>query len=138
MLIYANISLLYAGGLQASVPVLNGALEIAEAAGATAMVPRILAGVAFAAFVTGRAAEVASRGLDVARQAGLQSWDVATILAANAAEALLALRRTEQAAALSRGAFRVSTGRLHPTPRTDRSLRIYACRVRMGTRRRTW
>jgi len=47
-----------------------------------------------------RAAEVVSRGLAAARQAGLQSWDQADFLAANAAEALLALGRTGQAAAL--------------------------------------
>ena len=47
-----------------------------------------------------RAAEVASRGLDDARQAGLQSWDLASRLAAHAAEALLALGRTAEAAAL--------------------------------------
>jgi len=47
-----------------------------------------------------RAAEVALGGLAAARQAGLESWEYATILAANAAEALVALGRTEQAAAL--------------------------------------
>ena len=47
-----------------------------------------------------RAAEVASRGLDAARQAGLQAWKMASYLAANAAEALLALGRTAEAAAL--------------------------------------
>ena len=47
-----------------------------------------------------RAADVASRGLDDARQAGLQSWRLAIVLAANAAEALLALGRTAEAAAL--------------------------------------
>ena len=47
-----------------------------------------------------RAAEVASRGFDAARQAGLQAWKVASYLAANANEALLALGRTAAAAAL--------------------------------------
>ncbi len=47
-----------------------------------------------------RAADVASRGFDAARQAGLQSWSVASYLAANATEALLALGRTAEAAAL--------------------------------------
>jgi DNA-binding CsgD family transcriptional regulator len=47
-----------------------------------------------------RAVEVASRGLDDARQAGLQSWDLASRLAAHAAEALLALGGTAEAAAL--------------------------------------
>ena len=47
-----------------------------------------------------RAADVASRGLDDARQAGLQSWDLASRLTAHAAEALLTLGRTAEAAAL--------------------------------------
>ena len=47
-----------------------------------------------------RAADVASRGLDAARQAGLEAWEMASVLAANAAEALLALGRTAEAAAL--------------------------------------
>jgi DNA-binding CsgD family transcriptional regulator len=47
-----------------------------------------------------RAAEVAVRGVEAARQAGLEaSWE-ASLLAANAAEALLALGRTAQAATL--------------------------------------
>ena len=129
--------------LQASRTALNRALEIAEAAGATALIPRIVSVIALAAFVDGqieeglaalergwalarasrdapalvwmagneseallklgqfqRAADVASRGLDAARQAGLQSWRFASVLAANAAEALLALGRTAEAAAL--------------------------------------
>jgi DNA-binding CsgD family transcriptional regulator len=131
------------GRSQARITALNRALEVAEAAGATALIPRILPEIAYDAFVRGqveeglatlergwalaraaqdgpalvnlaasesdallklarfqRAAEVASRGLAAARQAGLQSWDQADFLAANAAEALLALGRTEQAAAL--------------------------------------
>jgi len=78
-------------------PVLNKALEIAEAAHATAVVPRILAAAALAAFVGGQVEDGfaaleggTSPGLDAADQAGLQSWDVAAVLAANAAEALLA------------------------------------------------
>jgi DNA-binding CsgD family transcriptional regulator len=48
----------------------------------------------------GRAAEVAVRGIEAVRQAGLEaSWE-ASLLAYNAAEALLALGRTMQAAAL--------------------------------------
>jgi DNA-binding CsgD family transcriptional regulator/tetratricopeptide (TPR) repeat protein len=47
-----------------------------------------------------RAAEVASRGLDAARQAGLEAWEMAGVVAANAAEALLAVGRTAEAAAL--------------------------------------
>ena len=144
LLDYANIFLLYVEErLQASHAALDRALEIAEAAGATALIPRTLSVIAAVAFVRGqveegfaalergwalaraaqdgpalvwlagnesdallklaqfqRAAEVASRGLDAARQAGLQAWDVASSLAANAAEALLALGRTAEAAAL--------------------------------------
>src|SRR5208282_3026673 len=46
------------------------------------------------------AADVALRGLDIARQAGLEAWEMAGVVAANAAEALLALGRTASAAAL--------------------------------------
>ena len=144
LLDYATIFLLYGEErLQAGRAALDRALEIAEAAGATALIPRTLSVIAFTAFVRGqvaegfaalergwaiaraardgpglvwlavnesgallrlaqfqRAAEVASRGLDDARQAGLQSWDLASRLAAHAAEALLALGRTAEAAAL--------------------------------------
>jgi DNA-binding CsgD family transcriptional regulator len=144
LLDYATIFLLYVERRpQASLAALYRALEIAEAAGATAMIPRILSVIAFCTFVRGQvsegfatlergwalagaaqdgpalvwlainesdallklarfegAAETASRGLDAARQAGLASWDMATILAANASEALLALGRTGEAAAL--------------------------------------
>jgi DNA-binding CsgD family transcriptional regulator len=47
-----------------------------------------------------RAAEAASHGLDAARRAGLGAWDMAAILASNAAEGLLALGRTGEAAAV--------------------------------------
>ena len=47
-----------------------------------------------------QAAEAAVRGLDAAGQAGLAGSWAANVLAANAAEALLALGRTDQAAAL--------------------------------------
>ena len=144
LLDYTTIFLLYAEErVQAGRTALDRALEIAEAAGATALIPRTLSVIAFTAFVRGqveegfaalergwalaraardgpalvwlavnesgallklarfqRAAEVASRGLDDARQAGLQSWDLASRLAAFTAEALLALGRTAEAAAL--------------------------------------
>ena len=144
LLDYATIFLLFVERRpQDSLAALHRALEIAETAGATAMIPRILSVIAFCTFVRGqvregfailergwalarasrdgpslvwlavnesysllqlaryqRAAEVASQGLDAARRAGLESWEYATILAANAAEALVALGRTEQAAAL--------------------------------------
>jgi DNA-binding CsgD family transcriptional regulator/tetratricopeptide (TPR) repeat protein len=144
------------GRLEASVPALDQALEIAEAAGATALIPRILSVMAYTAFMRGhlddgfailergwalaraerdgpslvwlavnesddllklarfqRAAEVASRGLDDARQAGLQSWETATVLTANAADALLALGRTAEAAAVMAQRATTPPGREH-------------------------
>src|SRR5215470_12320678 len=121
LLDYASIFLLFAEGrVQASRTALDRALEIAEAVGATALIPRVLASLAAVAFVRGqveeglaalergwalaraardgpalvwlavnegdalfklgqfqRAADVASRGLDDARQAGLQAWEMA-------------------------------------------------------------
>ncbi|HME66969.1 MAG TPA: helix-turn-helix transcriptional regulator, partial [Streptosporangiaceae bacterium] len=144
LLDYASIFLLFAEGrVQASVAALDRALEIAEAAGATALIPRILPVIAEGAFVRGQveegfaalergwalaraaqdgpalvrlainesdallklaqlqnAADVALYGLDIARQAGLEAWEMAGVVAANAAEALLALGRTASAAAL--------------------------------------
>ena len=122
---------------------LNRALEIAEAAGATALIPRVLSRMADDAFLHGRvgegiavlergwslaraagdgpallrlavsesdallklaefrrAADVARDGLGTARQIGLEASLPATILAFNASEALLALGRTAEAAAL--------------------------------------
>jgi DNA-binding CsgD family transcriptional regulator/tetratricopeptide (TPR) repeat protein len=144
LLDYAHAFLLYLEERpEASRQATNQALEIAEAAGATALIPRTLCKIAQGAFLRGqveegfaalergwalaraardgpglvwlasqesdallklgqyqRAADVASRGLDDARQAGLQSWQVASYLVANANEALLALGRTAEAAAL--------------------------------------
>jgi DNA-binding CsgD family transcriptional regulator len=131
------------GEHDATRPALDRALEIAEAAGATALVPHILAGLADDAFTRGQveegfaflqrgwavaqasgdgpalvrlavtesdvlcrlarfqpAAEVALRGLEAARQAGLGNWYVVTTLAANASEAFLAAGHTAEAAAL--------------------------------------
>jgi len=128
---------------QASRAALTRALEIAEQLGATALIPRILAGLGHNAFVRGQveeglaifqrgwalaeasadgvaqvllgahesdallklakfpsAAEVAVRGLEAAWHAGLEAWFVATIVAANASEALVALGRTAEAGAL--------------------------------------
>ena len=144
LLDYASVFLLNVEGrLEVSIATLNRALEIAEAAGATALIPRILSVAAFGALVRGqvgdgfaaldrgwalarathdgvallwlalndsnarlklarfqRAAEVALRGLATARQFGLGASSGAGNLAANAAEALLALGRTVQAAVL--------------------------------------
>jgi len=129
--------------LDAARPALDRALEVAEDAGATALVPRVLAGLADDAFTREQveegfaflqrgwvlaqasedgpalvwlaviesdalfrlaqfqhAAEVALRGLETARQAGLGNWYVVTTLVANAAEAFLAVGHTAEAAAL--------------------------------------
>jgi ATP/maltotriose-dependent transcriptional regulator MalT len=118
-------------------------VEIAEAVGATALIPRILSVIAFCMSIRGQveegfaalerawtlaraardapalvwlavnesdnlvklgqfqpAVEVASGGFDAARQAGLEAWDMVAIMAANAADALLAQGRTAAAAAL--------------------------------------
>jgi len=128
---------------QDNIPTLNRAFGIAESAGAAALLPRILAEIAWVSFVRGqvaegfatlergwalaraaedgpslvwlainhsdallklghfdRAAELASRGFEAARQAGLEAWYAATMLPANASEALLAVGRTDEAAAL--------------------------------------
>lgn len=141
---YANTFLRSAEGrVEASVPVLNRALAMAEAVGAAALIPQVLSVLAGEAFVRGQieegftvlqrawnlaqaagdgpallwlavresdallklarfqsAADVALRGLGAAREAGLEAWFVATFLAYNASEALLALGATAQAAAL--------------------------------------
>ena len=141
---YATIFLLSVEGRhQDSVPALDRALEIAEAAGATTLVPRILSAIACDAFVRGQiddgfavlqrgwalvsasedgtallsvaindsdarlklaqfaqAAEIARRSIEAAGQAGLEAWEGAGVLAYNAAEALLALGRTAEAATL--------------------------------------
>jgi DNA-binding CsgD family transcriptional regulator/transcriptional regulator with XRE-family HTH domain/tetratricopeptide (TPR) repeat protein len=140
---YATIFAYYAEGQQAKLTALNLALEIAEAADATALIPSILASRAgelfmraqvdegFATLDRGRAlarasgdstalvrlavcesdalfrlarfqsaADVASRGLRAAGQAGLGAWNGVTLLAATASEALLALGDTAEAAAL--------------------------------------
>jgi DNA-binding CsgD family transcriptional regulator len=142
-LAYAGSFLLPQGRLEDAGPTLHRALEIAEAAGATAVIPRILGSLAYDALLRGQveeglallrrgqalaqaggygralvylavvdsdarlklaqfrqAAEAAARGLDAAGQAGLAGSSGATLLAANAGEALLALGRTDEAAAL--------------------------------------
>jgi DNA-binding CsgD family transcriptional regulator/tetratricopeptide (TPR) repeat protein len=141
---------------KAIVPALNRALEIAEQAGATVMIPRILSVMGWGALVDGqvtegfatlkraqalvraaqdnaalvwlaqnesdallklghyeRAAEVASRSFEAARQAGLEAWDSATTLATNAAEALLSVGRTAEAAALIDPLTTMPPGRDH-------------------------
>jgi DNA-binding CsgD family transcriptional regulator len=141
---------------RAAVPALNRALEIAEMAGATVMIPQILSVMAWVAFVRGqvqegfatlkraqalaraaqdspalvslainesdarlklaqfkRAAEVASDGFEAARQAGLEAWESATTLAANAAEALLAVGRTTEAATVIDPLTTMPPGRDH-------------------------
>jgi DNA-binding CsgD family transcriptional regulator len=140
---YGSIFLFHAEGrLEESRQALRGSLEIAEAAGATALMPRILAylavqaatqgqvGEGFAILDRGRAlaeatdgegavwvdviqsdfllktgkfqaaADVARRGLQAARRVGRHTSFTASVLPANASEALLALGRTAEAAAL--------------------------------------
>ena len=140
---YGGIFLLHAEGrLEESRNALNRALEIAERAGATALMPRILAYLAVQAFTHGQigdgfaildrgralaeaadgegavwvdviesdillktgkfqaAADAAQRGLRTARQTGRHTSLTASVLPANASEALLAAGRTAEAAAL--------------------------------------
>jgi tetratricopeptide (TPR) repeat protein len=141
---YADMFVFHAEGRREPTRIaLNRALEIAEAAGATALIPRILAWLTADAFFRGQtgeglaildrgralaeaagdgqallrvavtesdallrlgkfqaAAEVGLRGLQAARQAGRQASRDASVLAANAAEAMLACGRTAEAAAL--------------------------------------
>jgi DNA-binding CsgD family transcriptional regulator/tetratricopeptide (TPR) repeat protein len=140
---YATIFLFMAEGqLDASRAALHRSLEIAQAAGATALIPRILAWLAIHAGLRGQAAEgfallrraraaadasggdtvlwvdalesnallgtgnsqsaadVAARGLQTARRAGRHGSYQASALASTAAEALLAMGRTAEAAAL--------------------------------------
>jgi len=157
LLDYAIFFLLYLERRpKAIVPALNRALEIAELAGATMMIPRILSVLGWGALVDGqvmegfatlkraqslaragqdspalvslalnesdallklahfeRAAEVASRGFEAARQAGLEAWDSAATLATNAAEALLSVGRTAEAAALVDPLTTMPPGRDH-------------------------
>jgi tetratricopeptide (TPR) repeat protein len=139
---YADIFLWSAEGRNGAASALNRALDIAEAAGATALISRVQASVARGAFLRGQikeghsclqqgwalaqasqdsvalltlavsesdallklakfqnAADIALRGIESARQTGLEaSWGVNNL--ANAAEALLAVGRTAEAAAL--------------------------------------
>ena len=131
------------GRLGGILPALQRALEVAEAADATALIPRILDRMANNAFMHGQvqegftllerawalaraaddaltlvwlavdesdallklarfsdAADLARDGLGPARLAGLQASISATVLAFNASEALIALGRTAEAAAL--------------------------------------
>jgi len=141
---YADIFVLHAEGrLEPTRTALNRALEIAEAAGATALISRALSWLTVDPFFRGQveegfaildrgralaeaardgegllrlavhesdallmigklqaAAEVGRRGLQAARQAGRQASPDASVLAANAAAAMLALGRTAEAAAL--------------------------------------
>jgi tetratricopeptide (TPR) repeat protein len=68
---YANIFLWSAAGqVEASVPALSRALEVAEAVGATALIPRVLASLASVVFLSGHAGEghaILQRGWALAR-----------------------------------------------------------------------
>jgi ATP/maltotriose-dependent transcriptional regulator MalT len=143
-LYYGQLFMFHAEGrVEAGLTAVNRALQIAEAAGATAVIARCQASLAGFAFDRGQveegfatlhrgralaqaaredqallwlaitesnvlvqlgrfddAAEVALRGLQAARQSGLGACFDAHLLAANAAEALLASGRAAEAAAL--------------------------------------
>jgi DNA-binding CsgD family transcriptional regulator len=97
---YADLFLWSAGGWSdGTVPALNRALTIAEATGATALIPRVLARIAASAFRRGQVEEgfaVLGRGWTLARamdDVGAQVW-----LAANESDALLKLANFAKAA----------------------------------------
>ena len=97
---YALVFLFHGEGrLQASLPALNRALEIAEAAGATALIPRILSELAGHALLRGQVEEgfaVLDRGKALARAAG--DGEAILWLAAAESNALLNLAEFESAA----------------------------------------
>ena len=106
LLDYATIFLLYAEErLQAGRAALDRALEIAEAAGATALIPRTLSVIAFTAFVRGQVAEgfaALERGWALARAA--RDGPGLVWLAVNESGALLKLAQFQRAAEVaSRG-----------------------------------
>ena len=97
---YADLFLWSAGGWSdGTAPALNRALTIAEATGATALIPRVLARIAANAFRRGHVEEgfaVLGRGWTLARamdDASAQVW-----LAANESDALLKLAKFAEAA----------------------------------------
>ena len=97
---YADMFLWSAGGWSdGTVPALNRALKIAEATGATALIPRVLARIAASAFRRGQVEEgfaVLERGWTLARatdDASALVW-----LAANESDALLKLAKFASAA----------------------------------------
>jgi DNA-binding CsgD family transcriptional regulator len=97
---YADLFLWSAGGWSdGTAPALNRALTIAEATGATALIPRVLARIAANAFRRGQVEEgfaVLGRGWTLARamdDASAQVW-----LAANESDALLKLAKFASAA----------------------------------------
>ena len=106
LLVYANIFLLYVEERpQASHTALDRALEIAEAAGATALIPRTLSVIAAVAFVDGQVEEgfaALERGWALARAA--QDGPALVWLAGNESDALLKLAQFQRAAEVaSRG-----------------------------------
>jgi DNA-binding CsgD family transcriptional regulator len=97
---YADMFLWSAGGWSdGTVPALNRALKIAEATGASALIPRVLARIAASTFRRGQVEEgfaVLERGWTLARamdDASAQVW-----LAANESDALLKLAKFASAA----------------------------------------
>jgi DNA-binding CsgD family transcriptional regulator len=100
LLDYASTFLIFIEGRhQASVPGLNRALEMAEAAGATALIPRILPMIAYAAFGRGQVDvgfATLERGWALARAA--QDGPALVRLAIHESDALLKLARFQNAA----------------------------------------
>jgi DNA-binding CsgD family transcriptional regulator/tetratricopeptide (TPR) repeat protein len=106
LLDYAHLFLLLdEGRVEASVSALNRALEVAEAAGATALIPRILAVIALGAFMRGQVEEgfaALERGWALARAA--RDGPALAALAVTESDALLKLGQFQRAAEVtSRG-----------------------------------
>jgi hypothetical protein len=101
---YATVFLFHAEGRrEASRAALNRALEIAEAAGATALISRILSGLAVDAFLRGQVEEgfaALHRGRALAEAAG--DGEALLRLAVNESDALLKTGKFQQAAEVAR------------------------------------
>ena len=91
---------------QATIPALNRALEIAERAGATAIIPQILSVMGWVAFVNGQVQEglaILKRGQALARAA--QNGPALVSLAINESDARLKLAQFERAAEVASSGF---------------------------------
>ena len=104
---YGNLFLLeVAGRRHGGVPALDRALEIAEAAGATALIPRILSTIAYTAFMRGQVEEgfaTLERGWALARAA--HDGPAMALLAGNESDALLKLAQFWRAAEVASHGF---------------------------------